>query len=202
MLAAFAEAARALDRGDGSRALVASYRQVAECNAEFLLRELRQGNGRLLRTWKACPEGTEGTGEAKLNGYLEDYSYLIEGLLVLYQTTFEPRWFVTARELAETMIKHFLAEGVQLRPEPQLPSKAAGLAKRRAQRTRNPLLSRCYRIAACWMGVLRLMCAAISRVRRRLPSRRDCGRTLGRGPRDLGTEGNAQRQRLPPNGSI
>jgi hypothetical protein len=63
MLAAFAEAARALERND--------YREVAERNAEFLLRELRQENGRLLRTWKA--------GEAKLNGYLEDYAFLIEG---------------------------------------------------------------------------------------------------------------------------
>jgi uncharacterized protein YyaL (SSP411 family) len=93
MLAAFAEAARALDRDD--------YRQVAERNAEFLLRELRQENGRLLRSWK--------DGEAKLNGYLEDYAYLIEGLLELYQTTFEPRWFMAAQELAETMITHFQA---------------------------------------------------------------------------------------------
>jgi uncharacterized protein len=93
MLAAFAEAARALDR-DG-------YRTIAERNADFLLRELRQENGRLLRTWKQ--------GEAKLNGYLEDYSYLIEGLLELYQATFEPRWFVAAEELAETMITHFRA---------------------------------------------------------------------------------------------
>jgi uncharacterized protein YyaL (SSP411 family) len=104
MLAAFAEAARALDRSD--------YRLVAERNADFLLRELRQGNGRLLRTWKRRPERVlEGPGEragkAKLNGYLEDYAYLIEGLLELYQTTFEPRWFVAAQELAETMMEHF-----------------------------------------------------------------------------------------------
>jgi hypothetical protein len=121
LLAAFAEAARVLDRDDGSRALAASYRGVARRNADFLLRELRQENGRLLRTWK--------DGEAKLNGYLEDYTYLIEGLLELYQTTFEPRWFVAARELAETMIAHFSAsDSLQLRPEPQLPSKAAGHA--------------------------------------------------------------------------
>jgi uncharacterized protein YyaL (SSP411 family) len=93
MLAAFAEAARALDRDD--------YRQVAERNADFLLQELRQENGRLLRTWK--------DGEAKLNGYLEDYAYLIEGLLELYQTTFDPRWFVAARESAETLLTHFQA---------------------------------------------------------------------------------------------
>ena len=48
--------------------------KVAERNAEFLLRELRQENGRLLRTWKASPEHVEGAGEAKLNGYLEDYA--------------------------------------------------------------------------------------------------------------------------------
>jgi len=91
MLTTFAEAARTLNRLD--------YQEVAERNAGFLLRELRQDNDRLLRTWKQ--------GEARLNGYLEDYAYLIEGLLELYQTTFDPQWFVTAQELAETMLEHF-----------------------------------------------------------------------------------------------
>jgi uncharacterized protein len=93
MLAALAEAARTLDRDD--------YRQVAERNAAFLLHELRQENGRLLHSWK--------DGDARLNGYLEDYSYLMEGLLELYQTTFDPRWFLAAQELAEIMIAHFQA---------------------------------------------------------------------------------------------
>jgi uncharacterized protein YyaL (SSP411 family) len=104
MLAAFAEAARAFfpspGTGGGDQGVRAeTYRSAAERNAEFLLRELRLDNGRLLRSWK--------DGEAKLNGYLEDYAYLIEGLLELYQTTFEPRWFVAAQELAETMLEHF-----------------------------------------------------------------------------------------------
>ncbi|HLF26620.1 MAG TPA: thioredoxin domain-containing protein [Anaerolineae bacterium] len=94
MLAAFAEAARALKRHD--------YRQAAARNAAFILDELRAPDGRLLRSWKA------GRG-AKLNGYLEDYSHLIEGLLELYQTTFEPRWFIAARELADMLIAHFAA---------------------------------------------------------------------------------------------
>jgi uncharacterized protein YyaL (SSP411 family) len=48
---------------------------------------------------------------------------LLEGLLELYQTTFEPHWFVAARELAETIIAHFQAsEGVQLTRTGQLPS--------------------------------------------------------------------------------
>jgi uncharacterized protein YyaL (SSP411 family) len=56
MLAAFAEAGRVLDIGD--------YRKVAEQNAEFLLRDLRQENGRVLRTWERRPERfLEGPGE-------------------------------------------------------------------------------------------------------------------------------------------
>ncbi len=79
-LAAFAEAARVLKRPD--------YRAIAERNAAFLLRELRDGEGRHL-------------------GYLEDYANLIEGLLALYETTFDAGWFVAARELADTMLEHF-----------------------------------------------------------------------------------------------
>jgi uncharacterized protein YyaL (SSP411 family) len=101
MLAAFAEAARTLGRDD--------YRQVAERNADFLLRQLRNDKGRLWHTWKACPEQGRRDGVAKINGYLEDYTHLIEGLLELYQTTFDPRWYQVARELAEVMIEHFSA---------------------------------------------------------------------------------------------
>jgi len=93
MLAAFAEAARVLNRAD--------YQQVAERNADFLLSELRTPDGRLYHTWKA--------GVAKINGYLEDYAHFIVGLLELYQTTFDPRWYLAARELAEVMVEHFSA---------------------------------------------------------------------------------------------
>ena len=94
MLAASAEAARVLQRDD--------YLSIARRNASFLLWELRAADGRLWRTWKAG-------GGARLNGYLEDYSHVIEGLLALYQTTFEMRWFTAARELAERMIARFSA---------------------------------------------------------------------------------------------
>ncbi|MBU1661266.1 MAG: thioredoxin domain-containing protein, partial [Chloroflexi bacterium] len=97
MLAAFAEAARALKRDE--------YRLAAEHSADFLLRELRRADGRLWHTWKA----TAGAGAAKINGYLDDYTHLIEGLLELYQTTFEPRWYQAARELADEMLEHFSA---------------------------------------------------------------------------------------------
>ena len=92
MLAAFAEAGRALGRPD--------YTDIATQNAEFLYTNLRQVDGRLLRSWG------DGAG-ARYNAYLEDDAFLADGLLALYQTTFEPRWFLWARELAEWMLTHF-----------------------------------------------------------------------------------------------
>ena len=45
-----------------------------------------------------------------MSGLLEDYAHLIEGLLALYQTTFAPRWYEAAEELADAMISHFDAD--------------------------------------------------------------------------------------------
>ncbi len=94
MLASLAEAARVLDRAD--------YRGAAVKNAAFLLSKLMGDDGRPLRTYK--------DGEAKINGYLEDYANLIDGLLELYQTTFDECWFVQARRLADVALEHFAAE--------------------------------------------------------------------------------------------
>lgn len=91
MLAAFAEAGRVLKRPD--------YTETAVRNAQFLQDTMWQ-NGRLLRTWKAG-------SAAKYNGYLEDYAYLADGLLALYQNVFDERWFVWARELADVILTHF-----------------------------------------------------------------------------------------------
>jgi uncharacterized protein YyaL (SSP411 family) len=91
MLRAFAEAARILNRAD--------YRAVAERNAAFLLTALRRADGRLLRTWKA--------GHAKLLAYLEDYAMVADGLLALYEATFDHRWLAAARELADAAVRLF-----------------------------------------------------------------------------------------------
>ena len=92
MLAAFAEAGQALGRPD--------YIDAAQSNADFLHRTMRGDSGRLLRTWKAG-------SDAKYNAYLEDYAFLVDGLLALYEATFETRWVDWARELAELMLAHF-----------------------------------------------------------------------------------------------
>ena len=95
MLAAFADAGRALGRPD--------YTAVAVANTDFLRARLRRDDGRLWRAWQP------GLGDApgRFNAYLEDYACLADGLLALYAATFEPRWFAWARELAEAMLAHF-----------------------------------------------------------------------------------------------
>ena len=91
LLGALAEAGTVLERDD--------YLDAARACADFLLRELRTDDGRLLRTWK--------DGRAHLAGYLEDHAYLLEALLTLYEATFETHWFAAARALADVTIAHF-----------------------------------------------------------------------------------------------
>ncbi len=95
MLKAFAFASRVLHNPE--------YREIAIKNAEFLLSKLRREDGRLYRTYKAGHA-------AKLNGYLEDYSYLADALLTLYEATFEMRWLNEALALAEIMVDKFWDE--------------------------------------------------------------------------------------------
>jgi len=90
MLTSFAEASAVLDRSD--------YADVARANARFQLSNL-QRDGLLLRTYK--------DGGAKLNGYLEDYACLIDGLISLYEATGEIEWIESAASLAEKMIDQF-----------------------------------------------------------------------------------------------
>lgn len=96
-LRALALGAVALDRED--------YRAAAAQCAEFLLRELRRADGELLRTWK---DGRAGT----TLGFLEDYALLADGLLALYEATFEPRWLLEARGLAEMLLARFWDSGI------------------------------------------------------------------------------------------
>jgi uncharacterized protein YyaL (SSP411 family) len=93
MLASLAEGARVLDRKD--------YRAAAVKSGEFLLQELIAPDGRLYRTHK--------DGVRKINATLEDYGCLIDGLLELYQTTFDEKWFTSARRLTDHALGHFAA---------------------------------------------------------------------------------------------
>lgn len=90
MLIAFAEAARVF--GDKN------YLKMATRNADFLLTALRPG-GQLRRAWRE--------GQSSNEVFLSDYAALILGLLELYQTDFNNRWYIAAQVLAEEMIAKF-----------------------------------------------------------------------------------------------
>src|SRR5215216_326201 len=91
MISALAEAGAVLGRS--------RYLDAARGCAEFVLGDLRDEDGRLLRTYR--------DGRARLNAYLEDHAYLLEALLTLYESCFEPRWFAEARALADGMVERF-----------------------------------------------------------------------------------------------
>jgi uncharacterized protein YyaL (SSP411 family) len=90
MLASFAEAAAILNRPD--------YLEIAQRNAGFVLSNLRR-DGLLLRTYK--------DGQAKLNAYLEDYAFFIDGLVTLFQASGEVKWIEAALSLTATMVAEF-----------------------------------------------------------------------------------------------
>jgi uncharacterized protein YyaL (SSP411 family) len=92
MIDALAQASQALDNPE--------YAAAAEKAADFLLQTMRAPNGRLFRT------ATVG-GAPKLNAFLEDYSFLINALVSLYEATFSPRWVEAALDLAQVMIDQF-----------------------------------------------------------------------------------------------
>jgi len=91
MIAALAEAGAVLEEP--------RYTDAARAAADFILRELRNADGRLLRTYSR--------GEAKLDAYLEDHASLLEAMIALFEASCEERWFTEARTLADTLIARF-----------------------------------------------------------------------------------------------
>jgi len=93
-IGAFADAAALLYGPDAAR-----YRAIAEEAAGALLAGLLGPDDRLRRSWK--------DGRAIADGVLEDHAHLADGLLALYGATFDERWFVAARCLADAILERF-----------------------------------------------------------------------------------------------
>jgi uncharacterized protein YyaL (SSP411 family) len=89
-IAALAEAGASFRRPD----LV----EAAERTASFLLERSRR-DSRLLHSYK--------DGRASVLGLLEDYAFLAEGLLTLWEATFEPSWITACLDLTEDAIETF-----------------------------------------------------------------------------------------------
>jgi uncharacterized protein YyaL (SSP411 family) len=94
MIAALAKGAQAFDKPE--------YADAAQRSVDFLLKNLRRKDGRLLHRFRE--------GEAIIPGYLDDYAFLTWGLIELYQATFDVRYLQEAQKLTEDMIKSFWDE--------------------------------------------------------------------------------------------
>ena len=91
MVSALAEAGAMLGRPD--------FTEAAERCAAFVWDRMRDRHGGLLRVWRE--------GRADVPAFLEDYAFLLEALLDLYEATFDPAWFQRAEGIAEDLLEGF-----------------------------------------------------------------------------------------------
>ena len=75
------------------------YTEAAVACAEFIQGSMRDGRGRLLRTFN--------DGSARIDAFLEDHAFLLEALLALFESTCEERWFEQALAVADELIERF-----------------------------------------------------------------------------------------------
>lgn len=67
--------------------------------AKFILTNVKTKNGGLYRNFK--------NGKASITGFLDDYAFLIEALIGLYEYDFEEYWLTEAKALADYVITNF-----------------------------------------------------------------------------------------------
>jgi uncharacterized protein YyaL (SSP411 family) len=91
MIDALAQAAGPLDEP--------RYLEAATKAAEFVWREMRRNDGRMLHSWRQ--------GQAKFDAYLDDYASLANAFVSLYEAGFDERWIERAAALADTVLKEF-----------------------------------------------------------------------------------------------
>ncbi|MCZ6597807.1 MAG: thioredoxin domain-containing protein, partial [Planctomycetota bacterium] len=76
--------------------------EAARNAARYVLDGMRQEDGRLFATAR--------NGKAHLNAYLDDYAFMIQGLLDLYESDFDPTWTHEAITLDAVLTERFLDE--------------------------------------------------------------------------------------------
>jgi uncharacterized protein YyaL (SSP411 family) len=101
-IVALAETGAALSAEGVAGGKGAELTAAATACAEFVLRDLRDADGRLLRTYSH--------GQAKIGGFLEDHAFMVEAALALFEATCEERWLELAVDLADRTIELFADE--------------------------------------------------------------------------------------------
>lgn len=75
------------------------FTQAAINATQFIFKKLIRDDGRLLSRYRE--------GEAAILAYAEDYAFLIQGLIDIYETTYESHYLKKALELSDDLLKHF-----------------------------------------------------------------------------------------------
>jgi uncharacterized protein YyaL (SSP411 family) len=91
MIDALARAAGVLDEP--------KYLEAARTAADFVLQHMSRPDGRLLHSWRR--------GRARLDAYLDDYTFFVNCLVTLYEAEFDGRWIDQAVRLADTVLAYF-----------------------------------------------------------------------------------------------
>lgn len=76
-----------------------AYKKIALACIQFIMTELRQSNGKLYRTYK--------NGHAKINGFLEDYAFVIEALMEVYVLSQNEEFLHEAQKLCDLVLDEF-----------------------------------------------------------------------------------------------
>lgn len=91
MLKGFVDAYKALKKDN--------YLRIAINNADFIIKNLWTSEGNLLHNFK--------NGKSTINGYLEDYCFVIESFIALYEVTLDEKWLQNAKQLTDYCFEHF-----------------------------------------------------------------------------------------------
>lgn len=98
MLKGFVESYKALEHE--------KYLKTAIKNAHFILEKLWSNDGNLFHSYK--------NEKATINGFLEDYAFVIDAFIALYEATFEETWLDHAKNLTNYCLDHFYDNTKQL----------------------------------------------------------------------------------------
>ena len=79
-----------------------NYLSIALENANFIIKKMWSSEGNLFHSYK--------NGKSTINGYLEDYCFVIAAFIGLYEVTFEEKWLHNAKQLTDYALEHFYDE--------------------------------------------------------------------------------------------
>lgn len=98
MIKGFADSYKAFNEPD--------FLDAAVKNGEFIVKNLLQKDGQLLRNYK--------NNKGYINGYLEDYSAVISGFIALHEITLDDKWLKYSKKITDYVYNHFYNEETKM----------------------------------------------------------------------------------------